>query len=577
MAIVSPVQPEDVHQTRAGLRDRAWACHARQWSGLILFAFVLTHLLNHAVGIFGVGAMEHVQAWRWFIWRSWPGTVLLYGALAVHVVLSSVRVMRRRTWRMPPDEMLQILSGLAIPLLAAGHVLQTRVASSYFGVDVSYGVVLHNLWPAIAFSQTALLVVTWSHGVIGIHHAARYQPWYRHWRMPGLVLAILIPCLSLAGFVAGGREASQLPPAPVTQEQRAGIERAGMYVNAGVAGFAIGFGGLIALFYLRRRIGQTVTITYRGYGPVEVAAGTSVLEASRSHRIPHPSSCRGRGRCATCRVQILSGAENVAEPFGAERVILNNIAAPKNVRLACQIRPANDISVRVLMPVLGRHFTSDVDAETMEWAMEREATILVLDLRAFATLTQNRLPYEIAVLVNRFSNEMAQATESHGGRIDMMYGDGLTAVFDQSDNRANNARAAIRAAQDMGRVLELLNSEMRGVLPIPIRAGIGIHSGRVVLARIGDGIHEHEVRAIGDTLSIASALENASKDFLADCLISKETADASGFRFESFIIREVPIESGQMIVQAYAIPDAGRLEEVTSTSGVMGTLNLARA
>ncbi|MCS0497070.1 adenylate/guanylate cyclase domain-containing protein [Ancylobacter sp. MQZ15Z-1] len=574
---MTSTRQEDLRSPAGGLNDLPWGCLARQWSGFVLFAFVLTHLLNHAMGIFGVDAMQYAQQWRWLIWRSWPGTFLLYGAVLTHVTLAGYRIVLRRTWRMPPDEMWQIISGLAIPLLAAGHVLQTRVAASMFGVDISYGAVLQQLWPAVIFSQSLLIVVAWSHGVIGLHHALRYQTWYRAWRLPAYILAVMIPFLAFAGFVAAGREASRLPALTRTYEQTLGLQEVGMVVNAGVAGFAFGFVGLIGLFYLRRRVGSTVTITYRGYGPVDVPAGTSVLEASRAHHIPHPSSCRGRGRCATCRVQVITGSEHIAEPFGAERAILNSISAPKNVRLGCQIRPVRDISVRVLMPVLGRHVTSDQDAEALEWAMEREATVLVLDLRAFATLTQNRLPYEIAVLVNRFSNEMRQAVDSHSGRIDVMYGDGLTAVFDQSENRATNARSALRAAQDMGRVLEMLNGEMRGVLPIPIRAGIGIHSGRVVLARIGDGVHQQEIRAIGDTLTVAAALETASKDFIADCMVSKETADASGFNFAGMMLREVMLDGGHASVQAYAIPDAGRLEEVTSTNPVLGTLKLAGA
>ncbi|QIB35960.1 adenylate/guanylate cyclase domain-containing protein [Ancylobacter pratisalsi] len=575
--MTSTTQDDQKHASLRTGRDYPWGCLARQWSGFLLFAFVLTHLLNHAVGIFGIEAMQYVQQWRWLIWQSWPGSVLFYAAVVVHMFLSGYRIALRRTWRMPPDEMWQIVSGLTIPLLAVGHVLQTRVAGSMFGADISYGSVLFLMWPAVVFSQTMLIVVAWSHGVIGLHHALRYQPWYRHWRIPGYILAVLIPCLAFAGFVSAGREASKLTFEPRTQEQAAGVEEVGMVVRSGVAGFAVAFVGLMGLLYLRRRVGSTITITYRGYGPVEVPAGTSVLEASRTHHIPHPSSCRGRGRCATCRVQILAGEGNVAEPFGAESAILNSIAAPPSVRLACQVRPSSDISVRVLMPVLGRHVTSDQDAEALEWAMERDAAVLVLDLRAFATLTQNRLPYEIAVLVNRFSNEMCQAVESHDGRIDVMYGDGLTAVFDQSEHRAVNARSALRAAQDMGRVLEMLNAEMRGVLPIPIRAGIGIHTGRVVLARIGDGIHQQEIRAIGDTLSVAAALESASKDFIADCMVSKETADASGFNFSGMVLREVMLDGGHTSIQAYAIPDAGRLEQVTSSSPVLGTLKLAGA
>ncbi|PZQ83843.1 MAG: hypothetical protein DI549_06915 [Ancylobacter novellus] len=562
------------------LREMPWGCLARQWSGIILFAFVLTHLLNHAVGVFGVNAMQYVQQWRWLIWQSWPGTVLLYGAVATHMCLSAYRITRRHTWRMPRDEAWQILSGLAIPLLAISHVMGTRIAYSWFGLDTSYQAVLYRLWPAAVGSQILLLLVAWSHGVIGMHHAMRYQTWYNStWRMSGLVLAVLIPSAALMGFVAGGREASMgVAPQALSPEDAWRLKEIGDVIYWGIAAFALSFVGVIGVFYLRRRAGNTVTVTYRGFGKVQVPIGTSILEASRVNHIPHPSSCRGRGRCATCRVQILNGAEGISEPFGAERMVLSSIGAQGDVRLACQLRPLQDISVRILMPVLGRSGVGvDHDIEAQEWAMESLATVLVLDVRAFTTLTHNRLPYEIAVLINRFASEMRQAVESHGGRIDQMYGDGLMAVFEAPEKKGNGAREALRAARDMSRVLELLNAEMRGALPIPIRAGIGIHTGNIVLARVGDGLSANEVRAIGETVAVAATLENATKEFIADYVISQESAEASGFDFSSFGRREVMMDVSGAGISCYAVPDAAALDRAMSSPAVLGALHLARA
>ena len=209
--------------------------------------------------------------------------------------------------------------------------------------------------------------------------------------------------------------------------------------------------------------------------------------------------------------------------------------------------------------------------------MESLATVLVLDVRAFTTLTHNRLPYEIAVLINRFASEMRQAVESHGGRIDQMYGDGLMAVFEAPEKKGNGAREALRAARDMSRVLELLNAEMRGALPIPIRAGIGIHTGNIVLARVGDGLSANEVRAIGETVAVAATLENATKEFIADYVISQESAEASGFDFSSFGRREVMMDVSGAGISCYAVPDAAALDRAMSSPAVLGALHLARA
>ena len=45
---------------------------ARLVSGLVLFAFALTHFLNHAVGLVSIEMMHEFQAWRQVVTRSQP-------------------------------------------------------------------------------------------------------------------------------------------------------------------------------------------------------------------------------------------------------------------------------------------------------------------------------------------------------------------------------------------------------------------------------------------------------------------------------------------------------------------------
>src|SRR5687767_5504834 len=127
---LNPSKPKD--------RSRSGWLTAQRWrlvAGLVLFAFALTHFLNHALGHISVDAMETVQDVRRAAWRSWPGTVLLYGALAVHVALALMKLIGRRTWRMAPWEAVQIGSGLLIPVLAVAHVMATRGVSTVTGFD----------------------------------------------------------------------------------------------------------------------------------------------------------------------------------------------------------------------------------------------------------------------------------------------------------------------------------------------------------------------------------------------------------------------------------------------------------
>lgn len=556
---------------RGRMASSAWVRPARMWSGIILFAFVTTHLLNHAVGVFGIAAMEAVQEWRWLLWKSPPGATVLYGAALVHIALTTHRLIRRQTWRMPDDEVLQIAFGFSVPFLILGHIAETRIAGSFYGVDEAYRAVLFRLWPSLGWWQSTLLVVAWAHGVIGLQHILRHRRWYPRWRTVCTVLAVLIPCLALAGFVSAGREAHAMAaPVPISQEQIAGIEEARMLMDMGLTAFYAGVVALLVLAYIRRRAAAMVTLTYRGYGPVKVPVGTSVLEASRMHHIPHPSACGGRGRCSTCRVHVLSGASDLPEPFGVEGRLLDRIGASANVRLACQIRPTRDIGLRILMPVLGvQPAREDDEQQIQEWALEQEATVLCLDLRAFNMLTRSSQPYEIAVLINRFASEMTQAVENRGGRVDQMHGHGIVAIFDTPAGAAS-ARNALYAAQDMARVLDLLNAEIAGALPIPIRAGIGIHSGPVVLTRIGAEVASSSLRAFGGTITIAARLEEATKDMPVDFMVSEETARISKLDFSGLKSRDIVVDGSDMTVSAYMIGDQEMLGQVLAGTGMLG-------
>lgn len=559
----------------AALRQWSWGRMARQWSGLVLFAFVLTHFLNHSAGIFGVAAMETAQGWRWLLWKSAPGSVLLYGAAAIHIVMTSWRVARRHGWRMTREEAAQIALGFSIPLLVAEHVLQTRMAYAFLGADESYGVILRALWPGAALSQAFLLLVAWTHGLIGLRHVLRQFGWYAAVKLPGLIVGALIPALALAGFVAAGREADASRAARMfTSDQLAELARLRMNLDIGMAIFASAFLGVIFFTWLRRRMANTVTIHYRGYGPVTASIGTSVLEASRLHGIPHPSVCHGRARCSTCRVQIVAGLENLHEPYGAERRLLKRIGALPNVRLACQIRPIHDITLRILMPVLGQETNPAEGDDASEWALERSVTILVLDLRAFNAIIRARLPYEVAVLVNRFASEMNQAVANHGGRVDVMYGNGLVAVFDADDDIRKGARAALHAASDMGRVLDMLNREMIGTLPVPVRAGIGVHSGPVILTNVIDGFARPKLLAMGETVTHAAALELASKELVADFVVSERSAAASGFDF-SILQPRIVMTGDDEPISAYAVADLQVLQRIMTGAGMRRTVSVA--
>ena len=152
---------------------------ARLVSGLNLFLFALTHFLNHAVGLVHIETMHEVQRLRWVVTRSLPGSLILAGALITHISLALYKVATRTTLRMQPWEVVQIVLGLLIPFLLFPHIVNTRVAHMFYGVEDNYIYELVRLWPVSAIVQSTLLIMVWVHGCLGIHFWLRLYTPYR--------------------------------------------------------------------------------------------------------------------------------------------------------------------------------------------------------------------------------------------------------------------------------------------------------------------------------------------------------------------------------------------------------------
>ena len=97
----------------------------RMASGLVLFTYITAHLLNHALGLISLNTAEEALGYAEEIWGSLPGTVLLYGAAVVHFLLALWAIYERRTFRLPPAELLRIALGFTLPLILINHFAHT--------------------------------------------------------------------------------------------------------------------------------------------------------------------------------------------------------------------------------------------------------------------------------------------------------------------------------------------------------------------------------------------------------------------------------------------------------------------
>lgn len=546
----------------------------RLGSGLVLLAFVTCHLLNHAAGIVSLDAQEWARHLHHAVWGEWPGLVVLGAAAAVHVAIALRAIYVRRSLRLAALEWIQLLLGLAIPLLLVGHALGTTVSEAVYGIEPTYPYVHASFWlvdPWVGIQRVVLLVIAWVHGTIGIYYWLRLKPWFRRAAPYLLAAAVLVPALALAGVVSTGIEVTALARQPGWVRQlmqdihydAAASEFAEDGERAGQIAFLVLVVGTVAARAVRQALvarSQRPMLRYPGGRQVPIQPGASVLEISRSEGIAHASVCGGRGRCSTCRVRVSTGAEHLPPPNSQESRVLARIAAPPDVRLACQIRPTRSLEV---VPLLPATVTAEAGFRRPAYlaGQERELAVMFTDLRGFTQLSDGRLPFDVVYLLNRYFAAMGGAVEQAGGRVDKFIGDGVMALFGLTDPPQEACRQALTAARTMAAALDMLNGDMANDLPAPLRMGIGIHAGPVIVGEMGHGLAK-QLTAIGDTVNVASRLEGLCKTLGVAMVVSDHVAAISGLPFDGFERRETEIRGVDAALAVRLVADPRELPQV---------------
>lgn len=546
----------------------------RLFSGLILFCFAASHFLNTALGLWSVELMEDAQAGRTAITRSLPGTIILLCAVFVHVSFGLVKILSRATWRMPVMHAVQIVFGLAIPFLLLPHIIHTRIAHELFDFSDIYSNELDVLWPSVFWNQTILLLLVWVHGCIGLHYWLNVNEMYRKVAPVLLSLAVLVPTLSITGFIDGSRDNKQaiaqgiyterggdlslgktlfeIPPENRTALRNAGNRSQWIVIAIWVA--------IVIAYLIRsvlRRFRNRITIRYAAGPDLTLPPGPTLLEISRMCGVPHASVCGGRARCSTCRVRVTDSNQPLPEPGPAERKTLDRIGAPADVRLACQIRPEADISVtRLIRPPenQGKELTTaSGDAE----GAEHDLAVLFLDIRGFTSISEKRLPYDTVFLLNRFFSDIGEAINTSGGWIDKYMGDGLMALFGHNQPVEQAAKNALAACIGIDLALTRFNAEMATEIENPLRIAIGLHAGPLVLGKIGHKASA-SMTVIGQTVNVASRLEGLAKEQDMQLVVSVNLLSNAEMAIEQLTVSEVTVRGSTQPIRVASIASAAQ-------------------
>jgi adenylate cyclase len=167
---------------------------------------------------------------------------------------------------------------------------------------------------------------------------------------------------------------------------------------------------------------------------------------------------------------------------------------------------------------------------------KKDVTVLFADLHDFTPLTDSMPPKEMVKILNGYFTEMAPAILSRKGSILQYLGDEIYAVFGAPLQLVDHPRQAVAAALDMRRRLIDVNKSLERQGHVPIRHGIGIHSGPAVAANLGSS-ERLTYGLVGDTVNLASRIQGLTKQFNTDILVSARSRARLG---DEFAVAELP-------------------------------------
>ena len=182
--------------------------------------------------------------------------------------------------------------------------------------------------------------------------------------------------------------------------------------------------------------------------------------------------------------------------------------------------------------------------------ISKEMTVMFSDIRSFTDLSEKMTPEENFNFINSYLSRMSPIIQTHHGYIDKFMGDGIMALFDGNPDNALNAAIAMQKHI----VVYNVHRDTQGYEPI--RIGIGMHTGRLMLGAIG-GIERMEGTVISDSVNLGSRIEGLTKIYGIQIAVSEKTFltldNPNNFHFR--FLDRVQVKGKKQAVSVYEVFD----------------------
>lgn len=181
-------------------------------------------------------------------------------------------------------------------------------------------------------------------------------------------------------------------------------------------------------------------------------------------------------------------------------------------------------------------------------------TVMFVDLRDFTSFVEEYPPRQVIHQLNEYFSCMTRIIVEHGGTLDKYMGDEIMAYFECENpmEYIGTATDAVLAGIEMAHALKELNQlwESRGWPTL--KSGIGINSGPVLKGTIGSMV-KIETTIIGDTVNVASRLQQLNKEYDSQLLISGSTYKLVQDSVSAQLLGDLQIRGRKKPLTVYAL------------------------
>lgn len=221
------------------------------------------------------------------------------------------------------------------------------------------------------------------------------------------------------------------------------------------------------------------------------------------------------------------------------------------------VRRRRNKELNFVRETFGKYVTREIRDEILKGRIPldgevKNVTILFSDLRDFVPFVEATAPKQVVKIINEYFRQMTQAIEAHGGIVLQFIGDEIEAVFGAPLPKENHQELAVNAALSMRQQLSRVNLKLANQGYPPLKHGIGIHSGNALAANIGSP-DRLSYAMVGETVNIASRIQDLTKQYGTDILVSGATRCAVADAMPLERLAAVTIKGSRNQLEVYKV------------------------